>query len=133
MRSLLYFFLCGSCIANSTTWAATQGTIGQTSIGSVSISVHIPHTVRLIAKETSNSILDNTNKYCLRVIDTNITNGPNYYRVNSIGKTYKLRLQNLYRLSEDDIPRCTDNNILTTSNVSNDRDTQFTVLMLVPE
>ena len=132
-HSLLYFLLCGSCVLNSLVWAATQGTIGQTSNGSVSISVHIPRTVRLLANQMSNSTPDSLIKYCLSVIDTNVPSGRNYYQVNLTGKSQRLQLQNLYRLSDNDIPKCADNNVVIISSSANKNETSSTVLMLVPE
>ena len=127
---LFQFFLCGCCIVNSVGLAATQGTIGQTSIGSVSISVHIPRTVRLLAEDADSG----QTSYCLRVIDTGAPAGSHYYRVSSNDEfeSHWLRLQNIYGMNKEQLPPCNTRQVAQTNN-SSARSTNETVLMLVPE
>ena len=139
---LFQFILCACCIINSVVFAATQGAIGQTSVGSVSISVHIPRTVRLFANPTSLSTSSNTN-YCLSVIDANAPSGPNYYRVNASGSSSVrllnniqskwLQLNNMYGLPKGSIASCQTYTLLVDAKPSNEDQANLVVLMLVPE
>ncbi len=126
----LQIFLCGCCIFNSVGLAATQGTIGQTSIGSVSISVHIPRTVRLLAEDADIA----QGNFCLRISDTGASAGPHYYRVSSNDEFQSrwLRLQNIYGMPKEKLPVCETRHV----NPGDDSSAQpisATVLMLVPE
>lgn len=130
---LFQFILCGCCIANSVVLAATQGTIGQISVGSVSISVHIPRTVRLLVDRKTVSVASELN-YCLRVVDTGAPTGPNYYQVtaNDDLQARWMRLQNIYGMHNEQIPVCQTQKLVTPG-IASTSHPNTTVLMLVPE
>lgn len=139
---LFYLYLCGCCIVTSVSLAATQGTAGQTSIGSVAITVHIPRTVRLLANQTSLST-DTQANFCLSVIDANAPSGLNYYRVNASGDSSTklpeniqskwLRLNNIYGLPKNSIAACHTSSLQVDSTPVNKGGSNLVVLMLVPE
>ena len=139
--ALFYFYLCGCCIIFSTSLAATQGTLGQTSTGFVSVSVYIPHNVRLLANPVQRS--STQTNYCLSVIDTNAPSGPNYYRVNTLEdsparlpksiRSKWLQLNNVYGLPKNSIRDCQRNTLQVNFDPARQDQSSSVVLMLVPE
>ena len=136
---LLLIFLCACCGIQPKSLAATQGTKGQTSIASATISVHIPHSVQLIAKELTGSGANQPPNYCLSVLGRSMPDGPNYFRVN-IEEEMKetvianwLRLQNVSSFANHDVPDCKNMNTLAHQNPIKRNQANSVVLMLVPE
>lgn len=139
---VLLFYLCGCCIVSSVSIAATQGTIGQSSTGLVSITVHIPRTVRLLASQTGLSSANHAN-YCLSVVDANAPGGLNYYRVNTVTdsstKLQKriqsrwLQLNNVYGAPENSLSTCKTETLQVNTDSAGENRSNSVVLMLVPE
>ena len=139
----LWIFILGSAffLLSSDVNAATQGTMGRTSTGSIGISVEIPRSVRLIVNDISSSTNQSDVKFCLRVVDFGTRSGMQYYQIGRSSLNFNeseiqselIRLQNIYRLSQDEILECHDNSISMSQHEIDQAKSSAFVLTLVPE
>ena len=131
-RRVLVGALLSTCFTVSISFAATQGAIGQTSVGSVSISVTIPETVQFLANNVSDPLLSAGGYVCLSVLDRNSAKRYTYYRIEDSNESSNLlRLKNLQELPKKKITECSaEERIVYASEIAN---SNVTVLMFVPE
>jgi hypothetical protein len=131
-RRVLVGALISACFIVSISFAATQGTIGRTSVGSVSISVTIPETVQFFVKNVRKPIQSADDYVCLSVLDRNSAKSFNYYRIeDSNNLSMLLRLKNYHEIPNKKISGCgPEERIVYAREVANSK---VTVLMFVPE
>ena len=131
-RRVLVGALLSTCFTVSISFAATQGAIGQTSVGSVSISVTIPETVQFLANNVSDPLLSAGGYVCLSVLDRNSAKRYTYYRIEDSNESSNLlRLKNLQELPKKKITECSaEERTVYASEIAN---SNVTVLMFVPE
>ena len=131
-RRVLVGALLSTCFTVSISFAATQGAIGQTSVGSVSISVTIPETVQFLANNVSDPLISAGGYICLSVLNLNSVKRFNYYRIeDSNDSSMLLRLKNYHELPEKKVSGCgADERIVYAREVASSK---VTVLMFVPE
>jgi hypothetical protein len=124
--------LCACSFTASLGHAATQGTVGRTSIGSVSIAVSIPETVQFFINNISDPLLSANGYICLGVLDRSSAKSFNYYRIeNSNDSSKLLRLKNYQQTPTNEITKCTnEERIVYAREITN---FNATVLMFVPE
>ena len=121
--------------------AATQGALGSTSTGSMKISIHIPQSIRLVAKEFDQPTIPTGKRLCLDIIDTAARSKENIYRVqafNSIANKRLLsaefaQLDNIYARKQHDIPRCLESSNADNATKWQNPNKDKIYLMLIPE
>ncbi|MDW3094787.1 MAG: hypothetical protein R8G33_03855 [Gammaproteobacteria bacterium] len=129
-RRLLVGVLLSACFIVSISFAATQGTIGRTSVGSVSITVIIPETVQFIVNSVSDSLSLESSYVCFSVLNRNSTDSYSYYRIQDDDESSALlRLKNYRNMPIKNVTECdTEKRI-----VREIADSNVTLFMFVPE
>ena len=112
--------------------SATQGSFGQSSTGSVGISVHIPDSVRFIVSNVNSNQSQQQNKFCLSVIDRHSTSSFKYYQVqNKNNDGLLLKLRNNRGIEIGKIKTCSQQDLVL--DIQDFSNANSTVLMYVPE